>query len=144
MSMMINRCFSVRKVRIKVRISSKVERFLKLSMMVRSSPMTYHNKILLSSVSHLKNENNRQLSGRKHASIDLDNTEGVFSQQGLISSSVCVFLLFLYIEPLTIQGYGEQLPRDMSEERPKTAIRRKESNRNLFDENDDAAELLPD
>jgi len=32
----------------------------------------------------------------------------------------------------------------MTDERPRTAIRRKESNKNLFDENDDPAELLPD
>jgi hypothetical protein len=35
------------------------------------------------------------------------------------------------------------MPQDMADERPKTAIRRKDSNKNLFDENDDAAELLP-
>jgi len=29
-----------------------------------------------------KNDDGRQLSGRKRAPIDLDNTEGVFSQQG--------------------------------------------------------------
>jgi hypothetical protein len=32
----------------------------------------------------------------------------------------------------------------MTDGRPKTAIRRKETNKSLFDENDDAAELLPD
>jgi hypothetical protein len=36
------------------------------------------------------------------------------------------------------------MPQEMTDERPKTAIRRKDANKNLFDENDDAAELLPD
>ena len=94
--LMRNLHFSVKKVRIKVRILSKVGRFLKLSMMVRSSPITHReNPSSFSSVSHLKNENNRQLSGRKHASIDLDNTEGVFSQQGLLCR-LCISFLYLF------------------------------------------------
>jgi len=32
----------------------------------------------------------------------------------------------------------------MTNERPKTAISRKEANTAVFDDNDDAAELLPD
>jgi hypothetical protein len=32
----------------------------------------------------------------------------------------------------------------MSNERPKTAISKKEANTIIFDDNDDAAELLPD
>ena len=34
---------------------------------------------------HSKNDDSRQLSGRKRTPIDLDNTEGVFSQQGFYS-----------------------------------------------------------
>ena len=43
-----------------------------------------------------------------------------------------------------MQPYADPLPREMVDDRPKTAICRKESTKNLFDENDDAAELLPD
>jgi hypothetical protein len=50
----------------------------------------------------------------------------------------------LILEPVTIHPYAEQFSHDMADERPKTAIRKKETNKNLFDDNDDAAELLPD
>ncbi|CAF5085728.1 unnamed protein product, partial [Rotaria magnacalcarata] len=78
--------------------------------------------------SYSKNDDNRQLSGRKRNPIDLDNTEGVFSQQ----------------EPVTIRPFVDNFSQDMGDDRPKTAIRRKEPAKSLFDENDDAAELLPD
>jgi hypothetical protein len=42
-------------------------------------------------VSHLKNDDNRQLSGRKRPQIDLENTEGVFSQQGIFFSIIHIF-----------------------------------------------------
>ncbi|CAF3940589.1 unnamed protein product, partial [Adineta steineri] len=79
-------------------------------------------------VSHFKNDDNRQLSGRKRTPIDLDNTEGVFSQQ----------------EPVTIHPFVDQLSRDMPDQRPMTAIRRSDMNRALFDDNDDVADLLPE
>ncbi|UJR26463.1 hypothetical protein I4U23_007793 [Adineta vaga] len=78
-------------------------------------------------VSHFKNDDYRQTSGRKRTPIDLSNTEGVFSQQ----------------EPISIQPFVDQFSQDMTDERPKTAIRRKELNKALFDDNDDATELLP-
>ncbi len=94
-------------------------------------------------VSHLKNDDNRQLSGRKRPQIDLENTEGVFSQQGIFFSIIHIFNWLFHLEPVTIHPYVDQFSQDMTDERPKTAIRRKDSNKNLFDENDDAAELLP-
>jgi hypothetical protein len=56
------------------------------------------------------------------------------------------FFLIEYfnLEPVTIHPYVDQFSQDMTDGRPKTAIRRKEMIKNLFDENDDAAELLPD
>ncbi|CAF3044332.1 unnamed protein product [Rotaria socialis] len=78
--------------------------------------------------SYSKHDDNRQLSGRKRNPIDLDNTEGVFSQQ----------------EPVTVRPFVDNFSQDMGDDRPKTAIRRKEPAKSLFDENDDAAELLPD
>jgi thioredoxin-related protein len=65
-----------------VRMLLKVENFLKLNMMVKY--MNFFSLILtlFLLVSHLKNDDNRQLSGRKRTQIDLENTEGVFSQQG--------------------------------------------------------------
>jgi hypothetical protein len=48
------------------------------------------NKFLISILaSHYKSDDNRQLSGRKRTPIDLDNTEGVFSQQGDNLSIFC-------------------------------------------------------
>lgn len=38
----------------------------------------------------------------------------------------------------------DQFPQTIANERPKTAISKKEANTNFFDDNDDAAELLPD
>jgi len=52
--------------------------------------------------------------------------------------------IYLYLEPVTIHPYVDQFPQHMSNERPKTAISKKEANTILFDDNDDAAELLPD
>ncbi|CAF3590022.1 unnamed protein product [Rotaria sordida] len=77
--------------------------------------------------SHSKHDDNRQLSGRKRAPIDLDHTEGVFSQQ----------------EPVAVPSFVNQLSQDMTGGRPRTAIQRKDTTKSLFDENDDAAELLP-
>jgi len=82
---------------------------------------------------------------RKRTPIDLDNTEGVFSQQGFFYIfyyylNICLFIL----EPLTIHPYIDQFPQNMTNERPKTAISKKEANTIVFDDNDDAAELLPD
>ncbi|CAF3713353.1 unnamed protein product, partial [Rotaria sordida] len=77
--------------------------------------------------SHSKHDDNRQLSGRKRAPIDLDHTEGVFSQQ----------------EPVAVPSFVNQLSQDMTGGRPRTAILKKDQNKSLFDENDDAAELLP-
>ncbi|CAF1310006.1 unnamed protein product [Adineta steineri] len=75
------------------------------------------------------NNRNQQIDDhRKRIPIDLDNTEGVFSQQELI----------------TTHPYVEQFPEHMKNERPKTAISKKEANTIIFDDNDDAAELLPD
>ncbi len=51
---------------------------------------------------------------------------------------------FRNLEPVTIHPYVDQLSQDMTDERPKTAIRRRDSTKNLFDENDNVAELLPD
>ncbi|CAF2190201.1 unnamed protein product [Rotaria magnacalcarata] len=65
---------------------------------------------------------------RKRTPINLDNTEGVFSQQG----------------PITMHPYVDQLPQQITYERPKTAISRKETQGIVFDDNDNAAELLPD
>ena len=53
-------------------------------------------------------------------------------------------MFFLYLEPVVIHPYVDQFSQEIADERPKTAIRRKDANKNLFDENDDAAELLPD
>ena len=84
------------------------------------------------------------MSGRKHAPIDLDNTEGVFSQQGFYYKIFFFIELFIFLNigPVTIHPFVDQFSQDMTDERPKTAIRRKEANKNLFDD-DDAAELLP-
>ncbi|CAF3860357.1 unnamed protein product [Rotaria sp. Silwood2] len=78
--------------------------------------------------SNSKHDDNRQLSGRKRTPIDLEHTEGVFSQQ----------------EPVTVPSFTDHFSQDVGDERPKTAIRKKEANKSLFDDNDDAAELLPD
>ncbi|CAF3762100.1 unnamed protein product [Rotaria sp. Silwood1] len=64
----------------------------------------------------------------KRTPINLDNTEGVFSQQG----------------PITIHPYIDQFPQQMTHERPRTAISKKETHAIVFDDKDDAAELLPD
>ncbi|CAF0761928.1 unnamed protein product [Adineta ricciae] len=79
-------------------------------------------------VSQFRGDDTRQSSGRKRTPIDLSNTEGVFSRP----------------EPASIQPFVDEFPQDMADGRPKTAIRRKELNKALFDDNDDAAELLPD
>ncbi len=57
-----------------------------------------------------------------------------------------VFILpfWIILEPLTVRPYADQLPQHMTSERPKTAISKKEGHAAMFDENDDAAELLPD
>jgi hypothetical protein len=81
---------------------------------------------------------------RKRTPIDLDNTEGVFSQQGFIYFSIFILNIYFILEPLTIHPYVDQFPQNMTNERPKTAISRKEANTAVFDDNDDAAELLPD
>ncbi|CAF0751378.1 unnamed protein product, partial [Didymodactylos carnosus] len=67
----------------------------------------------------------RQLSG-KTRNIDLENTEGVFSQR----------------EPISAQF--DQLPDNITSERPRTAISKKEMNPIAFDDDDNAADLLPD
>jgi len=76
--------------------------------------------VLFEVLSNIRNDDHR-----KRTPIDLDNTEGVFSQQ----------------EPVRISSYIDQFPQH---ERPKTAISKKEAHTIVFDENDDAAELLPD
>jgi len=38
----------------------------------------------------------------------------------------------------------DQFPQHMTADRPKTAISKRETNAMVFDDNDDAAELLPD
>ena len=92
----------------------------------------------------MKNDDNRQLSGRKRSQIDLDNTEGVFSQQGMHYSWFFHAFYFFNLEPVAIRPYDDEMPQDMTDKRPRTAIRRNDANKNLFDENDDAAELLPE
>ncbi|CAF0743268.1 unnamed protein product [Didymodactylos carnosus] len=67
----------------------------------------------------------RQPSGNRR-NFDLENTEGVFSQK----------------DPVLAQF--EQLPDHMTNERPKTAISKKETNPIVFDDDDNAADLLPD
>ncbi|CAF0943555.1 unnamed protein product [Rotaria sordida] len=74
------------------------------------------------------NRNQTTDDHRKRTPIDLDNTKGVFSQQG----------------PITIHPYIDQFPQQMTHERPKTAISKKETHAIVFDDNDDAAVLLPD
>jgi hypothetical protein len=62
-----------------------------------------------------------------------------------VSSEVRILIMnMIHLEPVTIQPYVDQLSHDLADERPKTAIRRRETHKNLFDDNDDAAELLPD
>ncbi|CAF0836099.1 unnamed protein product [Adineta ricciae] len=65
---------------------------------------------------------------QKRTPIDLDNTEGVFSPP----------------EHVSVRPYIDQFPKHMAGERPKTAISKKEANTIVFDDDDDAAELLPD
>ncbi len=54
------------------------------------------------------------------------------------------FIIRIILEPLTIRPYVDQLPQHMTSDRPKTAISKKEAHTTIFDDNDDAAELLPD
>ncbi|UJR22611.1 hypothetical protein I4U23_025652 [Adineta vaga] len=76
----------------------------------------------------LNTQNQTNDEHRKRTPIDLDNTDGVFSQP----------------EHVSMPSYVDQFPRHMSNERPKTAISKREANTTVFDDNDDAAELLPD
>ncbi|CAF4891858.1 unnamed protein product [Rotaria sp. Silwood1] len=46
--------------------------------------------------------------------------------------------------PITIHPYIDQFPQQMTHERPRTAISKKETHAIVFDDKDDAAELLPD
>lgn len=132
-------------MRIKVEISSKGGKSPQLSVTVqKQSILSPHSSPFISAPA--ANRNQTADDHRKRTPIDLDHTEGVFSQQGLLLLLLSSFpsTVWTLSEPLAMHPYVDQLPQHMTSDRPKTAISKREGNTLVFDENDDAAELLPD